>query len=109
MRKTALFNLAKRYNFDFSMKSGACRLDGKNATIQFEFDDAEKVVEFTIIAGGWTYNLENDLLFEDINALLYNVEHGNITANRHIIKRMIAAFDQYPGTDDFIDALEDLA
>ena len=109
MRKTALFNLAKRYNFDFSIKSGTCRLDGKNASIQLEFDDAEKVDLVTLIAGGWACNFENDLLFNDINTLLYNVEHGNITANRPIIKRMIAALDQYPGTDDFIDALEDLA
>lgn len=107
--KTTLFNLAKDYRFDFAMRGNTCRLDGKNASIQLEFDDTATVVEFAIIAGGWTLNFENDLLFEDINAFLHNVEHGNRTANRPIIKRMIAALDQYPGTDDFIDALEDLA
>lgn len=107
--KTTLFNLAKDYHFDFAIRGNTCRLDGKNASVQLEFDDAEKVVDFTLIADGWTYNFENDLLFEDLNAFLHNVKHGNRTANRLIIKRMIAALDQYPGTADFIDALEDLA
>lgn len=107
--KTTLFNIAKNYRFDFAMRGNVCRLDGKNASIQLEFDDAGKVIEFTLIAGGWTYNFENDLLFEDINAFLPNVQNGNTTANRHIIRRFIVALDQYPGTDDFISVLEDLA
>ena len=107
--KTTLFNLAKDYHFDFAMRGNTCRLDGKNASIQLEFNDAGKVDFVTLTAGDWTHNFENDLLFEDINAFLHNVKHGNRTANRPIIKRMITALDQYPGTDDFIDALEDLA
>ena len=107
--KTTLFNIAKDYHFDFAMRGNVCRLDGKNASIQLEFDDVGKVVEFTLIAGGWTNRIENDLLFEDINAFLRNVQDGNITANRPIIRRFIVALDQYPGTDDFIDALEELA
>jgi len=107
--KTTLFDLAKDYHFNFATRGNTCRLDGKNASIQLEFDDAEKVVEFALIAGGWTNRIENDLLFEDINTFLHNVKHGNRTANRLIINHMIAALDQYPGTADFIDALEDLA
>lgn len=107
--KTTLFNIAKDYHFDFAMRDDICRLDGKNASIQLEFDSAGKVVEIMLIAGGWTNRIENDLLFEDINAFLSNVKNGNITANRSIIRRFIVALDQYPGTDDFIDAVEELA
>lgn len=106
--KTTLFNLAKDYHFNFAMRDNTCRLDGKNASIQLEFDDTETVVEFALIAGGWTNRIENDLLFKDITTFLHNVKDGNRTANRPIIKRMIVALDQYPGTDDFINALEDL-
>lgn len=107
--KTTLFNIAKDYHFDFAMRGNVCRLDGKNASIQLEFDDTGKVIEFTLIADGWTYNFDNDLLFEDINAFLPNVQNGNTTANSPIIRRFIVALDQYPGTDDFINALEELA
>lgn len=107
--KTTLFNIAKDYHFDFAMRGNVCRLDGKNASIQLKFDDAGKVDCVTLIAGGWTYNFDNDLLFEDINAFLPNVQNGNTTANRPIIRRFIVALDQYPGTDDFINALEELA
>ena len=109
MRKTALFNIAKDYHFDFAMRGDVCRLDGKTASVQLEFDDAGKIDYVALVAGGWTYNFDNDRLLEDINAFLPNVQNGNTTANRPIIRRFIVALDQYPGTDDFIDALEELA
>lgn len=109
MRKTALFNIAKNYRFDFAMRGNVCRLDGNNASIQLEFDDAGNVDYVTLITDGWTYNFENAQLFDDINAFLPNVQNGNTTANRHIIRRFIVALNQYPGTDDFISVLEDLA
>lgn len=106
--KTTLFNIAKDYHFDFAMHGDVCRLDGKNASIQLEFDSAGKVNYVTLIAGGWSYNFENDTLNADINAFLYGFARKNFIAYKSKIKRLIVALDQYPGTDDFIDALEEL-
>lgn len=108
MRKTALFNIAKDYHFNFAMRGNTCRLDGKTASIQLEFDDTGKVDFVTLTAEGWTYNFENDTLNADINAFLYGLAGKNFIAYKSKIKRLIVALDQYPGTDDFIDALEEI-
>lgn len=109
MRKTALFNLAKDYHFDFAMRGDVLRIDGKNASIQFELDEKNNITHLSIVSQGWTYHIENDLLFADIQRFLDNETKGDIMSNHQIIKRLLIALDQYPGTADFIDALEDLA